>query len=242
VAGTGADGAALLVWFPVLENQDHRGHLDAGGFGLLLIFACLTSACITAPALESGRPWEVLFDPASTDPLAGWQATAFGGQGEVELKDDTLVLNTGYPLTGITRVGSLPQVPFELEATCRRRVGNDFFCGLTFPVREGHLTLILGGWGGATCGLSSLDGADASENATCFYLWTPPDQTVWVRLVVESERVRLWLDGNLRLTQDLKGVRCSVRPEMLPCLPLGFACFSTSAELDGLRVRAFKGS
>ena len=196
--------------------------------------------CASEGSRRLGAPWEPLLDPSAELPLADWTVTDFGGQGELELLEHALLLNTGYPLTGITRTGSVPVVPFELRGTCRRLVGNDFFCGLTFPVEQGHLSLILGGWGGATCGLSNLDGEDASNNGSTFYLWTPPDQAVELRLVVESDRVRLWLDGTLYLDQNLKGVQCQVRPEMLPCLPFGFACFSTSAELDGLWVRPFR--
>ena len=199
----------------------------------------LLAACVSSSATGPSAPWEAFLDCTARDPMLGWQATPFGGQGELEFSHETLLLHAGYPLTGITRTGSLPQIPFELEVTCRRKVGNDFFCGLTFPVQQGHLSLILGGWGGATCGLSNLDGEDASRNESTFYLWTPPEQTMHVRLVVEAEGLRVWLDGELRLTQNLKGVRCEVRPEMLPCLPLGFACFSTRAELDHMRVRPF---
>ena len=45
-------------------------------------------------------------------------------------------------------------------------MGSDFFCGLTFPYKETHATLILGGWGGSLIGISSLDDFDASENET----------------------------------------------------------------------------
>jgi len=202
--------------------------------------ACLLlAACVSSAATSPSAPWEALLDCTARDPMLGWQATPFGGQGELEFSHDTLLFHAGYPLTGITRTGSLPQIPFEMELVCRRKVGNDFFCGLTFPVQQGHLTLILGGWGGATCGLSNLDGEDASRNESTFYLWTPPEQTMHVRLVVEAEGLRVWLDGELRLIQNLKGVRCEVRPEMLPCLPLGFACFSTRSELDHMRMRPF---
>lgn len=226
----------FLTHFIPLFPVKRRRAMGSAGLGVLL----LSAGCASLPV--NGAAWDSLLDPHGKAPLTDWKVTPFGGQGEVEVHDGVLLLDTGYPLTGITRTGSVPKIPFELKGTCRRLVGSDFFCGLTFPVEQGHLSLILGGWGGATCGLSNLDGDDASMNASTFYLWTPPGQTIEFRLVVEVGRVRLWLDGEKSIDQDLRGVRCEVRPEMLPCLPLGFACFSTSVALDGLMVRPWNSA
>ncbi|MGC6487187.1 MAG: DUF1080 domain-containing protein, partial [Planctomycetota bacterium] len=125
---------------------------------LVALFALC--ACATPPA---PRPWTELFDGAS---LAGWEVTNFGGEGAVEVVDGALELDYGSPLTGLTFTGAAPSGAYELELTAARVEGTDFFCGLTFPVRDAHLTLVLGGWGGSLCGLSNLDGEDAANNDT----------------------------------------------------------------------------
>ena len=52
----------------------------------------------------------------------------------------------------------LPRTDYEIRFETRRIEGFDFFCGLTFPVGEKYLTLVLGGWDGNVVGLSCLDG------------------------------------------------------------------------------------
>ena len=60
----------------------------------------------------------------------------------------------------------LPKTNFEISLDAKRVQGHDFFCGLTFPVGDSFASLIVGGWGGAVCGISSIDGNDASSNDT----------------------------------------------------------------------------
>ena len=61
---------------------------------------------------------------------------------------------------------TFPKVDYEVNLDAKRVAGNDFFCGITFPVGKRFCSLIVGGWGGATVGLSSIDGKDAAENET----------------------------------------------------------------------------
>ena len=124
---------------------------------LLLPLLALT-ACATPP---EHAPWIALFDGESLD---GWQATNFGGEGPIVVVDGALELDFGSPLTGLTWTGTPPDGDYDLEVVAARVDGTDFFCGLTFPVRDAHLTLVLGGWGGSLCGISSLDGEDAANN------------------------------------------------------------------------------
>ena len=112
----------------------------------------LCAACAAPPA---AAPWTDCFDGRS---LASWEVTDFGGQGPVAVQGGSLELGFGSPLTGVTFTGTPPAGSYELEVCAARLEGRDFFCGLTFPVRDGHLTLVLGGWGGSLVGLSSLDG------------------------------------------------------------------------------------
>src|SRR5437870_13395355 len=55
--------------------------------------------------------WKSLFDGKTLD---GWKSTKFGGEGEVEVKDGMIILNTGADMTGITYTGKMPKNNYEL--------------------------------------------------------------------------------------------------------------------------------
>ena len=72
--------------------------------------------------------------------------------------------------------------------------GDDFFCGLTFPVKDTHCSLIVGGWGGGVVGLSSIDGMDASENDTTKYLKFEKNKWYKIKVEVRPDRIKAWVD------------------------------------------------
>jgi hypothetical protein len=196
--------------------------MNTRGTALLLSLAACAS-----PPIEHGAPWQSLFDG---EHVAPWTSVSFGGEGTVSIQDGRMVLEPGGPLTGVITDPHLPMA-YELRLSAVRLLGNDFFCGLTFPVRGKHLTLILGGWGGAVCGLSSLDGQDAARNPTRTLRHFPNGIPVTVLLRVTQDRVTVDLDGRHFLAADLGGHELSLRAEMDPCVPLGFASFATRAAL-----------
>jgi len=185
------------------------------------------------PLSESG-PWHALLEGEA---LTGWRETEFGGGGEVRLEEGLARLDFGSPLTGLTWDRDFPRQDFEIAFEGVRLEGNDFFCGLTFPVGEGECTLILGGWGGALTGLSCIDRQDASQNATRSFRYYRPGVPVAVRVVVDGEAVRVWLDGEQIIDQSRAGHEFSLRAEVLPSAPLGFAAYATRAELRNPRYR-----
>ncbi len=233
------------------------------GIAVLWLFA--TSACTGAPVIEA--PQEVATTTAATtaaiaiatadqtaawnELLAGvpasattWHEAPFGGSGGVEIVDGALRLHAGSPMTGIVwSAPPLPSMGYELEVEAARRSGSDFFCGLTFPVGDCCLTLVLGGWGGATCGLSCLDGNDASSNETATYRGFQRGRRYRARVRVEPGRVRAWIDdgsGSATLADvATDGRRLSLRPEVLPCVPLGIATYATEGEITSVRWRRF---
>src|SRR5205823_2277761 len=112
--------------------------------------------------------WKDLFDGKA---LGNWKKTDFGGGGEVKVEKSfrngppAIVVQMGATLSGFNWTGKdIPKTNYEVSLECMRIEGGDFVCGLTFPVADSHASLILGGWGGATVGISSIDGSDASEN------------------------------------------------------------------------------
>ena len=143
----------------------------------------------------------------------------------------------GSPMTGVTLTGPAPSGDYELEVTAARIDGTDFFCGMTFPVGTDHLSLILGGWGGSVCGLSNLDGNDASRNETRTLkgFQTGRDYTATVRVTTAS--VEVLLDGKAFLASSLTGKQLSLRPEVSICAPLGIAAFNTRARIKTVRWR-----
>jgi len=176
-----------------------------------------------------------LFDGSS---LGQFVSTDFGGQGEVTVHDGRLQLGIGNPLTGVTWTGPLPPAEYELEVTAHRVLGSDFFCGLTFPVGDSHLTLVLGGWGGSVCGLSSLNGLDAAHNDTRKTRYFAPGRDYTASVRVTRERVAVTLDGEAFVDVVLAERVCSLRPEVLLSRPLGLASFATEAAVRSCRWRA----
>ena len=120
-------------------------------FNLLLAFlvAATFSSCVTTQ--QSGTSM------LEKNSIGKWKPTDFAGHGDVTVKNGVLKLGMGIELTGVNWTGELPKGEYEISFEGRRVQGNDFFCGLTFPVKGSHATLILGGWGGALVGISSLD-------------------------------------------------------------------------------------
>src|SRR5262249_28545450 len=107
--------------------------------------------------------WRSLFDGKT---LTDWKRTEYGGEGEPKVKDGTLVIPMGATLSGVNYTGKSPKMNYEVELEAMRVDGSDFFCGLTVPINDSSASLILGGWGGGVCGISSLDGEDAANNNT----------------------------------------------------------------------------
>jgi len=195
------------------------------------VTAMLLVACTLA---ETRRSWRPLFDGSS---MLGLYVTSFGGEGSVAVVDGQLVLEPGSPLTGVHLDQPLPASGYELEVTAARLDGHDFFCGLTFPVGREHLTLVLGGWGGTVCGISSLDGEDAAHNETRRLRHFETGRFYRVSLQVRPRTVQVAIDGEPFLAVALAARALSLRAEMEPCRPLGLACFQSRAAVRSLRWR-----
>ena len=182
--------------------------------------------------------WRKLFDGKT---LANWKSTNFGGEGEVYAQDGVLGFDMGNPLTGVTWTGAeLPKVNYEVQLEARKVQGSDFFCALTFPVNDDHLTLVLGGWGGAVIGLSSIDGFDASENETTDYYTFKKDQWYKIRVKVTDKSVQCWIDGESVSNVEYEGKRLSTRIEVDVSKPFGICSFETQGEVRNLRLRQLK--
>lgn len=175
---------------------------------------------------------------ADWKPLQGsWKVCQFGGEGPVEFKQGLIEFGFGDPMTGVLWKGDVLRENYEIELEARRTDGFDFFCGLTFPVGEEHVSLILGGWGGGVVGISSVDGFDASENQTTSFRNFDNNQWYKVRARVDAYEIRCWIDDKVAVEQPRAGHEFDIRFEMDLCVPLGLANYQCKSEVRNVRVR-----
>jgi sugar phosphate isomerase/epimerase len=188
------------------------------------------------PAAAAAEQWQPLFDGKT---LKGWKTTDFGARGEVAVKDGSIVLGQGDPLTGITIDGQPPaKIGYEIALEAMRMEGDDFFCALTAPYGDSHFTLVLGGWGGSLIGISSIDEQDASENETTQFKKFERNRWYRIRLRVEKGAIHAWIDDEEFVKLKVDGRKISMRlGEIESSMPLGIASFQTRAALKEIRVR-----
>jgi hypothetical protein len=178
--------------------------------------------------------WISLFDGKT---LKGWTEAGFDGRGAVAVKDGVIVIGKGR-MTGITYTGSFPKSGYEIRFEAVRMEGNDYFAGITFPVKDTFCTWVNGGWDGTVSGLSNLDGDDASENDTSINRDFVKGRWYRFRLEVTENRIRGWLDDALLIETELKGRRVGLREfEMELNTPLGFSTYKTIAGLRNVEYR-----
>ncbi len=197
-------------------------------------FALAVSLACSAPISMVGQQWIPLFNGVS---LKGWKETQFKGHGKVQVKDSMILIGKGR-LTGVTWAGDFPLSGYEIRFEAARLDGNDFFAGITFPVKDSFCSWINGGWGGSVVGLSSLDGDDASENDTSTMREFTEGRWYKFRLAVTENRIQGWIDEALVIDADIKGRRVGLRAgEIDLSTPLGFATYSTEAGLRKVEYR-----
>lgn len=197
---------------------------------------------VSAPQEASAPSVEAIYPPGRAvslfdgESLGYWEKSDFPGPGDIYIEDDAIYMEMGSYATGITWAGPLVRMNYELALEAMRVAGTDFFCGLTFPVGKDLCTLILGGWGGTLCGLSSLDYRDASENETTTFV--PFEKGTWyhVRLRVTENRIEVWLDGESFIDIDTTGRHIDIRMEMDPCMPLGIATWVTTGAVRNITL------
>jgi hypothetical protein len=177
-----------------------------------------------------------LFDGKTLD---GWKITEFGGEGEVTVKDGEIIMRMGQPLTGITwkNGDQLPKDNYEVTLQAMKRKGDDFFCALTFPVRDSHATFVVGGWAGSVVGLSNINGLDASENDTTKYEKLEHNKWYAVRVRVAGGKIECWLNDAQMVDVELENNRISTRIEVDPSKPLGICCYNVETGLKDIKLK-----
>ncbi len=142
----------------------------------------------------------------------------------------------GEGCTGITWKGNFPSVNYEVSLDAKRIEGNDFFCGMTFPAGKDPCTLIVGGWGGTTVGLSNIDGLDASDNSTRTLMQFEKNRWYHIRLSVTDTKIEAWIDSIKVVDCITTDRKLSIRPEVELSKPFGIASWNTTAALRNIKV------
>lgn len=204
----------------------------------LVFLICIAPISAQGQSEQGSQKWRSLFDGKT---MQNWKKTNFGGEGDIQITQKQILMEFGYSMSGITYTGkALPKTNYELRVDAIKLDGNDFFCGVTFPVADAYCSFIVGGWGGAVVGLSSLDGLDASENETTRYMTFEHDKWYRVRVRVEPHQIRCWINRKLVVYQGIEGREITTRNEVSLSQPLGFATWETRAALKNIQVRELK--
>ncbi len=171
--------------------------------------------------------------------LGHWKPADWPGKGgKITVADGAIRIGVGDPMSGIVWDGEPPaRMNYEIELEAKRTDGNDFFCGLTFPVGTNACTFVCGGWGGTVVGLSCIDGYDASENNTTKTTTFKNDQWYTIRVRVTDKKIEAWIDDESFVEQELADHRISVRMEVEPCIPLGIATWNTGSAVRHIKFR-----
>jgi hypothetical protein len=209
---------------------------------VVLITVILLTACTGGQKEKKAVQNEVteisdstlIFDGRS---LKGWEITNFGPQGPVYVSGGEIILGMGDGCTGITWKGDFPVINYEVSLDAMRVEGNDFFCGMTFPVGKNPCTLIVGGWGGTTVGLSSIDGLDAAENSTTKLMKFNKKQWYHIWLSVTETQIKAMIDSIIIVDFQTGHNKLSIRPEVELSKPFGIASWNTTAAVRNIRVR-----
>lgn len=225
--------------------SSHKRYRIANSVFLILICLIIATGCSDRKSsvkkesvvIHEIRDSSLLFDGKTLD---GWEITNFGPQGPVYVSGDKIILGMGDGCTGITWKKAFPRTEYEVSLDAMRVAGNDFFCGMTFPVGKNPCTLIIGGWGGATVGLSSIDGKDAAENETTTIRNFDKNKWYHIRLEVTDEYIRSWIDSDKLVDYKIGNKKLSIRPEVELSRPFGIASWNTTAAIKNIRLENIK--
>jgi hypothetical protein len=245
VAGEFALGSPpALANFPAIKPPVRNVHCLVKP---LLIIALLGASFLAARAAETksapAKPAEEIRLFNGKD-LTGWKISDFAAQGGVEVETNfrdqgpAIVIQLGEVLSGVTYTNPVPRVDFEISMEAMKLDGSDFFVGLTFPYRTNHATFVCGGWGGGVVGISSIDGADASENESTKFVGFEKNKWYRVKVRVTADRIEAWLDDEQVANIETAGKKIDMRPgEIENAVPISLSTYQTSAACRNVVLR-----
>ncbi len=220
----------------------HRSFRRAA-FPVLLLTAALAGPVTPLVGAEKAPQWRSLFDGRT---LGSWAQSGFEGEGAVKVENPfrggpgAIILHEGVTLSGVTwtKASELPRTNYEVELEAMKLHGEDFFCGLTFPVGTSACSFIVGGWGGMVVGLSSVDHFDASDNDTTMGMEFKDNRWYRIRVKVTDKKIEAWIDDQQMVDLEITGRKITLRwGEIDKSLPLGVAAYMTRAAVRNIRLR-----
>ena len=168
--------------------------------------------------------------------LEGWDIIDFEGHGAITVEDSCIIIGKGLGISGIKLKSEIPKVNYELSLDAKRVDGEDFFCGVTFPVNKTFNTFVIGGWGGSIVGLSCIDGEDAANNITYDFRKFETNQWYKIRLRVTEDKIEAWIDENKIVDFTIGNYFLSLRWEAESSLPFGISTWQTTAALRNIKL------
>jgi hypothetical protein len=175
----------------------------------------------------------LLFNGVSLD---NWEIIDFEGHGNVSIADSSIIIEKGDLISGIRWTKDFPKTNYEINLDAKRVDGRDFFCGMTFPVKESFVTLVLGGWGGAVVGLSSIDGYDAANNQTGNQYRFASGWWYAIRLRVTDKKIEAWVEDEKIVDFTIDNSSLSLRSEVELSVPFGITTYKTTGALRNIKL------
>ena len=176
---------------------------------------------------------QILFNGVSLD---GWEIVDFTGHGTITVSDNCVIIGKGLGISGIRWIKDIPKTNYEVSLEAKRIEGDDFFCGLTFPVKESFCTFVVGGWGGSIVGLSSIDDEVAANNITYDFRNFELNQWYKIRVKVTDEKIEAWIDNDNIVDFIIGNHRISLRWEAESSIPLGIVTWQTTAAIRNIKL------
>lgn len=196
----------------------------------------VTPAPVTSTRSVESKPVS-LFDGKT---LGGWKPTDYAGAGMPAVEDGSIVLPVGERLTGVAYTGNVPKMNYEMSFDAKRVDGTDFFAGVTFPVADSFASLIVGGWGGTVCGISSIDDEDAAHNATRSFQRFENNKWYHIRLRVTPGKIESWIGNEKIIDLATTGKKLSLRLDIEDSKPLGLASFQCTAAIRDIQLKSLE--
>jgi hypothetical protein len=205
--------------------------------------AMAADAGAVPPKAAPAGEWLALFDGKT---FTGWMQSGFEGEGAVKVQSPfrdgpgAIIIQKGTTLSGFNWIkgADLPKTNYEIILEAMKLEGEDFFCGLTFPVGKSSCSFIVGGWGGMIVGISNVDYSDAADNETTKGIEFEHNRWYRIRVRVTDAKIEAWVDQEQTVDLEIKGRMLTLRPgDIQKSLPLGIATFMTSAAVRDIRLR-----
>jgi hypothetical protein len=176
----------------------------------------------------------ILFNGAALD---NWEEIDFEEHGAISIADSAIIIGSGKEITGLRWKGDFPKTNYDLNLLAKRVEGTDFFCGITFPVKDSFLTLVLGGWGGSLAGLSCIDGYDAANNPTGILYHFASGWWYQIRLRVTVKKIEAWIENEKIVDFTINNSDLSLRWEVESSVPFGITTYKTTGAIKNIRVK-----